>query len=90
MSSLLSSTSLGRGRAAASSTVPEGGCNKLFVLKEIIQHARIKIGNEEVAVTAPTGIAANNINSQTIQSWAGIGLGKGTRYQLRDNVFANE
>jgi ATP-dependent DNA helicase PIF1 len=68
----------------------EGGTGKSFVLKEIIQHAGRKLGNEDIAVTAPTGIAANNIGGQTSQSWAGIGLGKGTRYQLLDKVLANE
>ena len=68
----------------------EGGTGKSFVLKEIIQHAGRKLGNEDIAVTAPTGIAANNIGGQTIQSWADIGLGKGTRYQLLDKVLANE
>ena len=68
----------------------QGGTGKSFVLKEIIRHARIKFGNDGVAVTAPTGIAANNIDGQTVQSWAGIGLGKGTRYQLLDKVFASE
>ena len=41
--------------------IGEGGTGKSFVLKEIIQHARIKLGNEGIAVTALTGIAANNI-----------------------------
>ena len=68
----------------------QGGTGKSFVLKQIIQHGRIKFGNDEVAVTAPTGIAADNISGQTVQSWAGIGLGKGTRYQLLDKVLANE
>lgn len=32
--------------------------------------------NHELAVTAPTGIAALNIGGTTIHSFAGIGLGK--------------
>ena len=68
----------------------QGGTGKSFVLKQIIQHGRIKFGNDEVAVTAPTGIAADNISGQTVQSWAGIGLGKDIRYQLLDKVLANE
>lgn len=31
----------------------------------------------QVAMTAPTGIAASHISGQTLHSWAGIGLGKG-------------
>lgn len=68
----------------------QGGTGKSFVLIQIIQHGRIKFGNDEVAVAATTGIAADNISGQTVQSWAGIGLGKGTRYQLLDKVLATE
>ena len=68
----------------------EGGTGKSFLLKEIVRHARIELSEDEVAVTAPTGLAASHINGQTIQSWAGIGIGNGTSYQLLGRVLANE
>lgn len=68
----------------------KGGTGKSFVLKGIIQHARNEFGPEAVAVTAPTGKSALNIGGQTIYSWAGVGLGKGTRYQLLDKVLTNK
>jgi ATP-dependent exoDNAse (exonuclease V) alpha subunit len=43
------------------------------LIKEIIKQARRK--GKEVAVTAPTGMAALMIGGKTIHSWAGVGLG---------------
>ena len=68
----------------------QGGTGKSFLLKEIVRHARKESGEKEVAVTAPTGLAASHIGGQTIQSWAGIGIGNSTTYQLLDRVLAHE
>ena len=65
----------------------QGGTGKSFVLRHIIETARKDFGE---AVTAPTGIAAKNIGGKTIQSWAGVGLANGTRYQLLNKVLASE
>ncbi|CAK5279932.1 unnamed protein product [Mycena citricolor] len=51
------------------------GTGKSVLLREIIRRLRWK-GSESVGVTASTGIAAINIGGSTINSWAGIGLGK--------------
>lgn len=70
----------------------KGGCGKSFVLKGIIENVRKNLGPSAIAVTAPTGKSALNVDigAQTIHSWAGVGLGKETRYQLCDKVLANE
>lgn len=52
------------------------GTGKSFLLRRIIQVCRETFGREQVAVTASTGIAAENIHGVTLHSWAGIGLGK--------------
>lgn len=44
----------------------------------MIQECLKKFGEDSVAVTAPTGIAAVNINGVTVHSFAGIGLGIAT------------
>eukprot|EP00040_Diaphanoeca_grandis_P043222 m.8885 g.8885 ORF g.8885 m.8885 type:complete len:844 (-) comp7259_c0_seq1:201-2732(-) len=57
------------------------GTGKSFLfryLKQQLVHANEKHGVEAVAVTAPTGVAAINVGGQTIHSWAGVGLGKGS------------
>jgi hypothetical protein len=52
------------------------GTGKTFLLRYVIQEMeKLHGGKGEVAVTAPTGIAAINIGGQTIHSFAGIGLG---------------
>lgn len=50
------------------------GTGKSVLLRAIIDSLRQKF--DEVAITAPTGIAGVNIGGSTIHSWAGIGLGK--------------
>jgi len=51
------------------------GTGKSFLLKKIITALELLYGKKGVAVTALTGIAANNINGRTLHSFAGIGLG---------------
>ena len=54
------------------------GTGKSFLFRYIIQELKKKFtDNESIAITAPTGIAAINVNGQTIHSWAGIRQGKG-------------
>jgi ribonuclease D len=51
------------------------GTGKSYLLRYIIQELRKKYGFAEVAVTAPTGIAAVNIGGSTVHSFAGLGIG---------------
>jgi ATP-dependent DNA helicase PIF1 len=44
-------------------------------LKYVIQELKKKFGSKNVAVTAPTGVAAINVGGSTVHSFAGIGLG---------------
>jgi ATP-dependent DNA helicase PIF1 len=53
------------------------GTGKSFLLRYLVQELREKHGNNAVAVTASTGIAAINLGGQTIHSFAGIGLSSG-------------
>jgi hypothetical protein len=62
------------------------GTGKSVVLREIVKVLKKKFMNDDVAqvyVTAPTGVAACNINGCTIHSWAGLGIG-----ELDKNVTA--
>lgn len=43
-----------------------------------------------IGMTAMTGVAAFNIKGQTIHSWAGIGLGDDTAYELFSRVKSNK
>jgi hypothetical protein len=53
------------------------GTGKSFLLRYVIQELRRRHGDDSVAVTAPTGIAASNVGGVTIHSWAGVGLARG-------------
>ena len=41
---------------------------------------------QNVAFTAPTGVAACNIRGLTVHSWAGIGIGKGGDNTIESTV----
>ena len=58
------------------------GTGKSYLFKYVIQTLKEKYKVYEIAITAPTGIAAVNINGQTLHSWAGIGLGKESAHFL--------
>ncbi len=58
------------------------GTGKSYLFKYVIQELKEKYKVYEIAITAPTGIAAVNINGQTLHSWAGIGLGKESAHFL--------
>ena len=66
------------------------GTGRSRVLEAIIQEISKKYGRDAIGVTATTGIAATKIYGQTLHSWAGIGLGKGSRYSLYEQVLANK
>jgi hypothetical protein len=59
-----------------------GGTGKSFLLREIIDH----LDKRTTFVTAPTGIAALNVGGVTLHSFAGIGLGEGSREDLLGRV----
>ena len=67
----------------------KAGSGKTLVLRKISKCLQHKFGEQAVAITATTGIAATQIGGQTIHSWAGIGVGFGSRYQLLHQVNNN-
>ncbi|KAB5588631.1 hypothetical protein CTheo_7925 [Ceratobasidium theobromae] len=56
---------------SAAARVRTQGSGKSFLLKYVIQELRAKYGENAVAVTASTGLAALNIGGQTLHSFAG-------------------
>eukprot|EP00112_Aurelia_sp_Birch-Aquarium-sp1_P013571 Seg2882.2 transcript_id=Seg2882.2/GoldUCD/mRNA.D3Y31 product="ATP-dependent DNA helicase RRM3" protein_id=Seg2882.2/GoldUCD/D3Y31 len=64
------------------------GTGKSTILKEVVEKLRSRFGDKKVAATASSGTAAKLIGGQTLHSWAGIGLGKESRYQLLQKVFS--
>jgi DNA replication protein DnaC len=51
------------------------GTGKSFLLKRIISSLKLYYGEENIAITATTGIAAEKIGGVTLNYFAGIGLG---------------
>ncbi|KAJ3078697.1 hypothetical protein HDU99_000424, partial [Rhizoclosmatium hyalinum] len=59
------------------------GTGKSVLMREIIAMLRSKYSDEQVAITAPTGIAASNIGGVTLHAFAGVGLAAG---ELKGNI----
>ncbi|CAN0913919.1 ATP-dependent DNA helicase pfh1 [Linum grandiflorum] len=66
------------------------GSGKTLLLKRIISVLEEVHGPKKVFVTASTGVAACAIRGLTIHSFAGIGIGKGSRETLVDRVLLNK
>ncbi|AET37410.1 DNA helicase PIF1 Ecym_1159 [Eremothecium cymbalariae DBVPG len=63
------------------------GTGKSILLREMIKKLKDKYDRPgSVAITASTGLAACNIGGITVHSFAGIGLGKGTKENLLKKV----
>jgi len=62
------------------------GTGKSFLLRYIVQELERRHPGK-VAVTAPTGIAAVNVGSRTVHSFAGIGLAKAPLGIKRPNWY---
>jgi len=72
-----------------------GGCGKSFMLKKVASYVQ-NVMCENIAIVAPTGIAAVNLNdstcniyASTIHKWAGIGLGNDSKEKLAGHVRSN-
>lgn len=65
------------------------GTGKSFLLKKIIRRLHTRYGREAVGVTAPTGLAANNIGGETIHRLLGIGLGSQSVLELVKRIKQN-
>lgn len=62
------------------------GSGKSVLLREMIKILKRKYGDDQVAVTASTGLAACNIGGVTVHSFAGVGLGNGEVTKLYRKV----
>jgi ATP-dependent DNA helicase PIF1 len=66
------------------------GSGKSHLLRCIIRELRTRYESREVAITAPTGIAACNISGCTLHSFAGMGLAVGQREHLLAKVLKSK
>ncbi|GMH80337.1 hypothetical protein TL16_g08506, partial [Triparma laevis f. inornata] len=65
------------------------GTGKSHLLRTIIKSLQDKFGVTQVAVTAPTGIAATNLDGVTLHSWSGLGLAKKPAHSLVAEIQKN-
>ena len=67
-----------------------GGCGKSALIRKIYKHAYDR--DKDIHVTALTGCAAVLLNckAKTLHSWAGIGLGNGSRELLINKIKKNK
>ena len=66
----------------------DAGTGKTKTLQNIATCLQKKFGHDHIGVTA-TGIDASHINRETIHSWAGIGIGRGSGYVLLQKAMSN-
>ena len=62
------------------------GTGKSFLLN----HLRLMLPQFTTSFTASTGLAAVNVQGSTLHSFAGVGLGQGTKEQLYEQVNARQ
>lgn len=62
------------------------GTGKSVLLREMIKVLKRMYGNDQVAITASTGLAACNVGGITVHSFAGVGLGNGDVKKLYQKV----
>lgn len=65
------------------------GTGKSVVLRQLVHELRRKHGQFNVGVTASTGLAACNINGQTVHKFLSIGLGLGSPQELALKIKRN-
>lgn len=65
------------------------GTGKSVVLRQLVQELHRKHGPYNVGVTASTGLAACNINGQTLHKYLSIGLGAGSPQDLALKIKRN-
>lgn len=65
------------------------GTGKSVVLRLLVNELRRKYGQYNVGVTASTGLAACNINGQTVHKFLAIGLGLGSAQDLAIRIKRN-
>lgn len=62
------------------------GTGKSVVLRQLVVALKRKHGEHNVGITASTGLAACNIEGQTVHKYLGIGIGTGTPQDLANKI----
>lgn len=65
------------------------GTGKSVVLRQLVKALHSKYGHSKVGVTASTGMAACNIEGQTVHKFLGIGLGTNSPQELALRIKKN-